>query len=65
MYCGVIHKVCTIGRGRGGPAKSVLARIGGRLSCKSKYAIIIIIIIIIITIISRICCKIEIKKVSY
>ena len=28
MYCGVIHKVRTIGRG-GGPAKSVLARIEG------------------------------------
>ena len=28
MYCGVIHKVRTIGRG-GGPAKSVLARIAG------------------------------------
>ena len=28
MYCRVIHKVRTIGRG-GGPAKSVLARIAG------------------------------------
>lgn len=42
MTIGVIHKVSTLGGGKGGPAISVLARIGGdgRFSCRRTYAVI-------------------------
>ena len=38
----VIHKVCTLRGGRGGPAKSVPSRMGERrgLICKRTYVII-------------------------
>ena len=53
---GVIHKVCTLGGGRGGPAKSVLARMRGRrFSCRRTYVIFF----------SQVRYKIEIKKGSY